>query len=229
MSEIQKRTEDYWKKEGVEFDGFYGKISNFSPRKVISKFLEKRTKILREFIGTITNKNILDLGCGSGIQMLQLAPLCRKITGVDISRPMLDSARKLLERLPVKNWELVSADAGRLPFADKSFDVIFGLGLLDYVAEPKAVLQECRRILKEGGSVIFTIPKIPSPFAFFRTRIGNILRRRILNLPPIINAVSPEGLAGLLRVSGFVASQEKSIWQTMWIVKAEPAKTPPGL
>jgi len=221
MVKNQERAENYWKQEGVEFNEFYGRVGGFSPRKIISRFLEKRTKTLREFIGEVVGKNILDLGCGSGVQMREFAPSCQKIVGVDISEPMLEAARKLLKALPKRNWELFYADARHLPFADQSFGIIFTLGLLDYVADSGAVLRECRRLLKPGGSIIFTIPKKPSPFSFFRTPSGIPLRRWLFHLPPIVNVVSKKKLAHLAEICGLSIINAVSIWQTMWMVKAK--------
>jgi len=221
MVKTQERAENYWKQEGVEFNEFYGRLGGFSPRKIISRFLEKRTKTLREFVGQVAGKSILDLGCGSGVQMVQFVPVCQKIVGVDISEPMLEAARKLLKALPKRNWELFSADARHLPFADQSFDIIFTLGLLDYVADPGAVLHECRRLLKPAGIIVFTIPKRPSPFSFFRTPSGIPLRRWLFHLPPIVNVVSKKELAHLAKICGLSIVKAVSIWQTMWMIKAK--------
>ena len=216
---IFEQLKTYWVKEGREFDKFYSTPA-FSLRKLVSAFLDKRTMVLKNMLGDTSNKKILDLACGSGVQMVDLAPVCREIVGADISEELLKLAERELSLPKTKNWNLVLADAANLPFPDKSFDVIYALGLLDYVEAPAAILRECRRALALEGCVILTIPKKPSVFALFRVRPGSWLRRKMFHLPPIANACTRRQLLQMLEDSKFKPVRLRSLWSTMWIVKA---------
>lgn len=76
----------------------------------------------------------------------------------------------------------VFGDAARLPFADRSFDCVLMLDVLEHVAEPEAALAEAGRVLRKGGQLLVTIPfayplhDLPHDFQRF-TRPG--LQRRI--------------------------------------------------
>ncbi|MFA5155411.1 MAG: class I SAM-dependent methyltransferase [Patescibacteria group bacterium] len=92
---------------------------------------------------------VLDLGCGSGELALRLAPLCRRITGVDVYRDYIRTAKQDRIRLKIKNASFRVADAAKLPFKAKTFDLIYSSrGPLS--AGPE-FMREAKRVLKPGG------------------------------------------------------------------------------
>ncbi|MDX1560124.1 MAG: malonyl-ACP O-methyltransferase BioC [Marinobacter sp.] len=96
--------------------------------------------------------NLLDLGCGTGWFTRIFADLGRTgaVTGVDLSAGMLEQAR---ERGPDGiNW--IVADAEQLPLADDSVDLVFSNLMIQWCDDPRAVLRECRRVLRPGGSLM---------------------------------------------------------------------------
>lgn len=67
-------------------------------------------------------ENVLDIGCGSGALAKTMFDVGLQVTGVDPSKKMIEQAKKRLETTSVK---LLAIDPEeRLPFEDKSFDVI---------------------------------------------------------------------------------------------------------
>jgi len=95
--------------------------------------------------------HILDLGCGTGMFLEELAQRGEIVIGVDSSAEMLGIARKR-----VGGASLVRADADHLPFEDRSFDVVVSVTLLQNVPEPAATMKEIARVLKPGGVAIMT-------------------------------------------------------------------------
>ena len=101
---------------------------------------------------------LLDLGCGTGGLLRELAGRAtapREAIGVDTSSKML--AR--VPNLPA-GWGLMQADAARLPFPDRSFDVLTATYLLHLLDRPEreAVLAEAARIMRpEGRLVVVTV------------------------------------------------------------------------
>lgn len=213
-------TQDYWKEQASDFANYYAKKKRFSLKNFVSRFLDSRTTLLISLMDFKEDATILDLGCGSGVHIKLFAERCRQITGVDFSEQMLLQAEKELEGIDKRKWTLKQADAQELPFPDKSFDVVISMGLLDYVPSPEQVLSECHRVLKDSGTIIFTIPKGPSLFFFLRTPIGNIIRKKIFDLPPIDNIFTRKEIETLVRSKGFQLSYVKPIWTTMWMIKA---------
>lgn len=214
-------TQDYWKEQASDFANYYAKKKRFSLKNFVSRFLDSRTTLLISLMDSKEDATILDLGCGSGIHIKLFAERCRQITGVDFSEQMLLQAEKELEGIDKRKWTLKRADAQELPFPDKSFDVVMSMGLLDYVPSPEQVLSECHRVLKDSGTIIFTIPKGRSLFFFLRTPIGNIIRKKIFDLPPIDNIFTRKEIETLVRSKGFELSYIKPLWTTMWIIKAD--------
>lgn len=213
-------TQDYWKERASDFSGYYTSRAILSPKNFVSHFLNARTSLLFSLMDYDKDSTILDLGCGSGVHMKLLAGRCRHITGVDYSEQMISQAAKELEGIDRNKWKLQISDAQHLPFSDNSFDLIISMGLLDYVNSPYNVLSECHRVLKESGSIIFTMPKRPSPFFFLRTPIGNFIKKKIFNLPPISNTMTNAELKDLLSSTGFLPIDIRSVWAAMWILKA---------
>lgn len=207
---------NYWQKRGEEFAKFYSP-KKLSVRSFVSLFLDSRTDSLLKLSSVDTSDTVLDLGCGSGVHMKILAPNCRKIIGVDISKDMVTLAKK--ETKGFKNAFVYLADCDKLPFDNREFDVVIAMGLMDYVSNWTNTLREISRVMKKNGTVIFTIPKKPSLFAFLRSSWGNNIKKKIFGLPPVYNIVNYENLkSGLM---GFKIISLRSVWTTMWIVKAQ--------
>lgn len=92
---------------------------------------------------------ILDLGCGTGLASRRLAPRlpadARLVAG-DLVLAMLAEARRLAPDIPV-----VQFDAVRLPFPDRTFDLVVCTFALHHIREQRRTLGEVHRILKPGG------------------------------------------------------------------------------
>ena len=97
---------------------------------------------------------ILEVGVGTGISLPDYGPTSR-LTGIDISEPMLRKAQKRVAELGLNNVEgLALMDAERLAFPDASFDVIVAQYVITTVPHPEATLDEFARVLKPGGEIV---------------------------------------------------------------------------
>lgn len=104
-------------------------------------------------------RRVLDIGCGNGFPLFELAHALgrsSRVTGVDTWRSALGRAAFKRRLYETSNVDLVLADASRLPFRDGSFDrIVSNLGINNF-ADPRGVLSECRRILVPGGTLTMT-------------------------------------------------------------------------
>ena len=95
---------------------------------------------------------VLDIGCGTGIVALALAPFVRRVHGVDLSRRMVERARRNLDGVP--NVTLAQASITALEEADVSYDKVLAYSVLQYLGSENSVaaaLGEVARVLRSGG------------------------------------------------------------------------------
>jgi SAM-dependent methyltransferase len=93
---------------------------------------------------------VLDIGCGRGELLFQARRLGAVGVGVDFSEAALGFARE------VSGCPVARCDAKALPFADRSFDRIFFLGIMDHLLAPELerCFAEMARVLRPGGRVL---------------------------------------------------------------------------
>jgi ubiquinone/menaquinone biosynthesis C-methylase UbiE len=132
--------------------------------------------------------DLLDLGTGTGGLLRELASHPRRprqAVGLDASAAML----KHVPALPPA-WQLVQADARRLPFADAAFAVVTAAYLLHVVdaVSRQVIIGECRRVLCAGGRLVSVTPAQP------RRRLA-----RMLYAPLAAAATSSSGPAAGFR------------------------------
>jgi phosphatidylethanolamine/phosphatidyl-N-methylethanolamine N-methyltransferase len=97
---------------------------------------------------------ILEVGVGTGISLPYYSSNVR-LSGVDISEPMLRKAQQRVSELGLKNVEgLAVMDAEHLDFPDASFDVVVAQYVITTVPNPEATLDEFARVLKPGGEIV---------------------------------------------------------------------------
>ncbi|HEY1543884.1 MAG TPA: methyltransferase domain-containing protein [Xanthobacteraceae bacterium] len=97
---------------------------------------------------------VLEVGVGTGISLPHYRRDIR-LTGVDLSLPMLKKARERVATQRLANVETLAVmDAERLGLADASFDVVVGQYVITTVPHPEATLDEFARVLKPGGEIV---------------------------------------------------------------------------
>jgi len=126
--------------------------------------------ILIKLRSYLRSSSVLDIGIGAGRTTKHLANLCDQYTGIDYSENFVGHCKKKFRGL--KNASFSFADARSMPqFEDNSFDFILfsfnGIDCIDMEGR-KLVMEECKRLLKDGGMFCFsfhnfyTIPKLYS-------------------------------------------------------------------
>jgi len=97
---------------------------------------------------------ILEVGVGTGIS-LPAYSRTNHVTGVDISESMLRKAQQRVRELKLDNVDALSVmDAGKLAFADASFDVVVAQYVITAVPDPDNTLDEFARVVRSGGEIV---------------------------------------------------------------------------
>lgn len=122
---------------------------------------------------------VLDLGCGTGVLAVLLAKEGCRVTGIDISPPMLDQAGRraraegLEEQVTLRELGAVDLDAA---FPDASFDAVVSTLVFSELSDDEIAytLAECHRILQPRGRLLIADEVLP---ASVWGRIGTFLFR----------------------------------------------------
>ena len=101
-------------------------------------------------------RSVLEVGCGAGVDLVRFARGGAEVTGIDLAASAIDLARANFEQQGL-HARLEVADGEHLPFPDNSFDFVFAHGVVQYTADPRQLVEECRRVLKPGGEAVFQV------------------------------------------------------------------------
>jgi len=142
---LNKENPELLKKSIVEHYDVYGKIYDKKNTSVKQQMIDKLafSKIKQYAQG----KDVLEVGCGTGIWMEKLQQEVKSIWGIDISKGMLREAK-------IKNLNVTIGDADLLPFPDKSFEFVFSYRVLPHVPDINKAIKEIKRVLKDEGKAI---------------------------------------------------------------------------
>jgi ubiquinone/menaquinone biosynthesis C-methylase UbiE len=118
-------------------------------------------------------KDVLEVGCGTGLILKEVARDARRASGADLSGGMLRRARE-------RGLRVAQADATAIPFASESFDVVCAFKVLPHVRDLKAALAEMARVLRPGGHLLAE---------FYNRRSLRYLLKRLKSPTPIAEGV----------------------------------------
>jgi ubiquinone/menaquinone biosynthesis C-methylase UbiE len=101
-------------------------------------------------------KNLLEVGCGAGIDLVRFARGGANVTGIDLSKTAIDLACKNFEQSE-RNADLCMMNGECMQFADNTFDVVYAHGVLQYTADSAKMITEIHRVLRPGGEAIMMV------------------------------------------------------------------------
>lgn len=118
------------------------------------------SKMLGDYLdamGIARTATVLDMGCGTGLAARAIARgagFAGHVTGIDLSPYLVAAAQRLAsEEGLAERLDFRVGDAGRLDFADGTFDALVAHTLLSHVEDPFAVLKGAARLVKHGGMI----------------------------------------------------------------------------
>lgn len=101
-------------------------------------------------------RDVLDVGCGAGVEVVRFARGGARVTGVDVAEQAAALTRENVRQQGLTAGVVVGA-AERLPFPDASMDFVYAHGVVQYAADGRQVVEECRRVLRQGGLAMFQV------------------------------------------------------------------------
>ena len=136
--------------EYSEFNDSYANQPGYNP----DADLNLGCGIPTDYAGIKPGDHVLDLGSGAGNDCFVARALVGetgKVTGLDMTEPMIRKANENLAKLKFTNIEFVYGDIEEMPLKDNSFDVIISNCVLNLVPDKNKAFSEIYRVLKPGG------------------------------------------------------------------------------
>jgi len=165
------------------------------------RFMEKHWRIYwSSLLDKISNDvdagdTVLEVACGTGLVALKVAERASKVSGIDISAPMIDEAKKKMREKGVDNVEFFVEDAYSLHFGNDVFDTVICNNAIQNMKYPQKALAEIKRGLKPGGRFIGTV------VGFGEAPIFTIFKPFIKL--PVFHKFNLDEMADMIRNSGF--------------------------
>src|SRR3989339_908540 len=138
---------------GVDYTVFsesYEKLEGYNP----DADMNLGCGIPTDFAGIKTGDHVLDLGSGAGNDCFVARAIVGekgKVTGLDMTEPMVLKARENCKKLKYKNVEFVIGDIEDMPFDEMKFDVVISNCVLNLVPDKTKAFSEIFRVLKPGA------------------------------------------------------------------------------
>jgi SAM-dependent methyltransferase len=124
--------------------------------KMLKSIYERRIAICFDMMKK-RYRRVLEIGAGSGVCIPSLLETADYVLGLDYHENM-DKVKDTFTSRGYERFDLVRADAYKLPFSDSSFDLIIGVSVFEHLASNDKVVSECNRVLANDGEVILGIP-----------------------------------------------------------------------
>lgn len=124
------------------YDTVFGGISSVARRRAVTA------------VNTLPGRDVLEVGVGTGLALPNYTR-DKRITGIDLSAPMLERARERTRRNRLHNVAaLQEMDAEATGFPDASFDIAVAMFVASVVPNPHRLLAEMRRVVRPGGNIL---------------------------------------------------------------------------
>ena len=120
-------------------------------------------RVIADRLGSLKGQQVLDVACGSGGWLAELASRGASVAGMDISTRAIEACAARLPQADLKNGV-----AEALPFGDARFDLVTCLGSLEHFLDQPKALEEMRRVAKADARFLILVPNA----GFLTRRLG---------------------------------------------------------
>ena len=149
---------------------------------------------LAERAGIESSHHVLDVCSGMGGPARWLAfKLGCKVTGLDFTRSRVEGAERLTQRVKLDHLvDFVYGDATEMPLPVSQFDTVIGQESWLHIPDKTALIAECARVVKSGGTIAFSDIVI-------NTELDSTTEKRLAKEMHAVNIATPESYTALLR------------------------------
>lgn len=199
--------------EGIVTGNTYDKYGSKNPfvRRMMFGFEES----LDELLAQASPDSLLDVGCGEGVLVQKWAKRLgadRRVVGIDLEEESIQAG---WSQRTAPNLEYRVMKAEDLPFADREFDTVTAIEVLEHLPDPGYTLKEMARCAR--GHLLVSVPREPV------WRLMNMARgaywRELGNTPGHLNHWSKRSFVRLLSRYGHVAEVRSPFPWTMLLVR----------
>lgn len=139
------------------------------------------------------NDSVLDVGAGTGLLALAIAPSVRRVWAIDVSAAMCRYLGREVSRRGIENVDVRLASATKLPLPAGTVDLVVSNYCFHHMrdADKRRALDEVMRVLRPGGRLVI---------ADMMFRLGVVNRRNRAVIVLLVWRILRRGLAGVARI-----------------------------
>lgn len=169
---METRTAEFFDQYASDFSAIYG--NDNTPLNAVVNRLFRKSMVLRyertlAGCNPIEGKSVIDIGCGPGHYAVALAARgAARVLGVDFASGMIDIAKQRAERAGVADRCSFTLGDFLEVTGDEKFDYAVVMGFMDYIEDPKTLMQKVLRVCR--GKAFFSFPADGGLLAWQRRR-----------------------------------------------------------
>lgn len=157
-------------------------------------------KIILEFLEPKRDQIICDIGCGTGIQSIEIAKKGCRVYGIDMDKQDMEMAKSIAKG---HDCYFQVGDVESLPFEASVFDAVVCICAFEHFERDDRALAELNRVLKPNGSLILSVD------SFIYKGIKKELQEKHKNTHQVVHFYSAEELSEKLEKNGFIVDKSK--------------------
>ena len=184
-------TEDYW---GRFADTYDKKMEYVVGRELLDEIVQELNHLPE--LG-----ELVEFGCGTGIYTEAIVPKTTSMFATDLSDSLLAVARARIGDHP--KVTIQKEDCMATSFSSEALDSVFMANLIHVIESPSTLLQECYRVLREGGALVIVTFTARGMALWEKLKMGLRFVRSWGRPPAHTHSFSPEDLASMMNEAGF--------------------------
>ena len=157
-----------FEKPGEYFDGYANEWDEMYTPKNASRahdYVQRESKLLNWVETTLTSpKNVLEFGCGAGHCAAAVSEKGHNMTALDVSSEMIEATRRRFASRNLSATFVVGQVQDLITEHSGKFDLIYALGVMDYIEELRDTFDAIAKLLAPGGRFILSFTNDKTPF-----------------------------------------------------------------